>query len=136
MVAAGWPSDHQSFDFCPASLMPAYQPLRGDRAFSAVIRTGRRREGHFLTVRALHTGSPATRLGFNISKRYGHAVDRNTVRRRLRHIVVELDPEPGWDLVLAANSRTGSASYNDLKSEAEGLLRAIGVPLIGIDSAQ
>jgi ribonuclease P protein component len=133
VVAVDWLSDWPSLR--PSNLMAAYEPLRGDRDFTAVFRNGRRRDGDLLTVRALNTGNP-TRLGFNIGKRHGHAVKRNNVRRRLRHILVNLDPEPGWDLVLVANSRTGSATYSELKSEAESLLRAVGVPLIGIDSSQ
>lgn len=116
--------------------MPLYQPLRGDRAFATVFRGGSRVDGRLLTVRVRTNGLPSSRLGFNISKRLGGAVERNRIRRRLRHIIAQLDPQPGWDLVLIANPRTSSAGYQELKSEAQGLLRSADVPLSGIDSAQ
>ena len=116
--------------------MPLYQPLRGDRAFAAVFRKGSREDGRLVTVRVHTNGLAASRLGFNIGRRLGGAVERNRIRRRLRHIVAQLDPQPGWDLVLIANPRTGSARYAELKSETQSLLRSAGVPLSGIDSPQ
>jgi ribonuclease P protein component len=73
-------------------------------------------------------------LGFNIGKKIGSAVDRNRVRRRLRHIVRQLGPSPGYDLVLIANPRTGSAPYSQLKSQARDLLIGAGIPLTGAEA--
>ncbi|HET9200942.1 MAG TPA: ribonuclease P protein component [Dehalococcoidia bacterium] len=115
--------------------MPFYQPLRGDDSFTAVFRRGRRQDGSFIAVRALPNERPEIRVGFNIAKKMGGAVDRNRVRRRLRHILKQLDPVAGYDLVLIANQRTRSAPYSQLKSETESLLRAAGVTLQGSDFA-
>jgi ribonuclease P protein component len=109
--------------------VPSCQPLRGDRAFSAVFRRGRREDGQYVAVRVLPNGLGCNRLGFNIGRKLGKAVDRNRIRRRLRHIIADLHPEEGWDLVLIANARTVLASYVQLKEEAAGLLLSAGVSL-------
>lgn len=114
--------------------MPFYQPLRGDSDFAAVFREGRRQDGGLLAVRALPNGLEEVRLGFNIGKKIGSAVDRNRVRRRLRHIVRQLGPSPGYDIVLIAKPRTGSAPYSQLKSETEVLLGAAGIPLAAAEA--
>ena len=115
--------------------MPFYRPLRGDDSFTAVFRGGRRQDGSLIAVRALPNERPEIRIGFNIAKKTGGAVDRNRIRRRLRHILRQLGPVPGYDLVLIANPRTPSAPYSQLKSETESLLRAAGVTLQGSDVA-
>lgn len=69
------------------------------------------------------------RVGISVGKRYGSAVARNRFKRRIREIVRHrLDLlAPGWDLVFVARPRAGSASFGELETATETVLRRAGV---------
>lgn len=56
------------------------------------------------------------RIGITVSKKLGHAVVRNRVRRRLREVyrLNEAQFTPGWDIVVVARSRCISADFASL----------------------
>lgn len=59
--------------------------LRGSNDFQRVYRTGRRYEGHLLTVFVLPNSLTQHRLGITASRKaLGKAVDRNRAKRLLR----------------------------------------------------
>ena len=56
------------------------------------------------------------RVGITVSKKLGHAVIRNRVRRRLREVyrLNEMLFAPGWDIVVVARSRCIAAPFDTL----------------------
>jgi len=99
---------------------------RGD--FTNVVRTGRRAGRGTLVVHLRHTGEAAPpRAGFVVSRAVGGAVVRNTVRRRLRHLVREHLSElpPGTALVVRALPPAAEASYERLGADLAGALRSV-----------
>lgn len=59
--------------------------LRGSNDFQRVYKTGKRYEGHLLTVFVLPNSLPQHRLGITASRKaLGKAVDRNRAKRLLR----------------------------------------------------
>ncbi|MPZ22440.1 MAG: ribonuclease P protein component [Dehalococcoidia bacterium] len=99
-----------------------FPSLRGSRQFSAVYRRGKRRDGRYTSVRMLRNDLKSNRYGFAISKKIGGAVQRNRLRRRLRHILAELQVEPGWDIVVNARPGGPEAPYSALRAEVASLL--------------
>ena len=71
------------------------------------------------------TSAPA-RAGFVVSKAVGNAVVRNTVRRRLRHLVRERLAElpAGSTLVVRALPAAAEASYARLGADLDAALAA------------
>ena len=70
----------------------------------------------FLVLYARKNHSCKNRVGLTVSKKLGHAVVRNRVRRRLRE-VYRLNEDlflPGWDIVVVARSRCINASFQQL----------------------
>ena len=69
------------------------------------------------------------RVGITASKKLGHAVVRNRVRRRLRE-VYRLHEElfaPGWDIVVVARSRCIDADFQKLTHAYLSLAKKAGV---------
>jgi ribonuclease P protein component len=107
--------------------MPRQESLRGERAYNAVFRAGRRAAGERLTVRVLRNGMETNRYGFIAPRRVGSAVARNRIRRRLRHALLELSPQAGWDVAIVAHPAARTASYAVLRDDLGRLLLETGV---------
>ncbi|MCI4063404.1 ribonuclease P protein component [Micromonospora sp. R77] len=128
-------------------MLAAAQRLRRSNDFAAAVRGGRR-VGRgavvvHLTLPRATTGAAATtspeparnvgaetsvptRAGFVVSKAVGNAVVRNTVRRRLRHLVRERLPglPAGSTLVVRALPPAAEASYARLGADLDAALAA------------
>ena len=72
-----------------------------------------------------HNLAPPIRFAFVASRRVGHAVARNRAKRLLRAAIqAHLGRlEPGWDCVLIARKGTPVASYKEVESAVQCLLR-------------
>jgi ribonuclease P protein component len=72
------------------------------------------------------SATPPSRAGFVVSKAVGNAVTRNTVKRRLRHLVAErLDLLPaGSTPVVRAQPSAAGRSYEKLASDLDGAIAA------------
>ena len=80
-----------------------------------------------LYARKNRTGT--NRVGITVSKKLGHAVVRNRVRRRQREVyrLNEAKIQPGWHIVVVARSRCISASFQDIVSAYLTLAAKAGI---------
>ena len=88
--------------------------------------------GHANSIMVLYARKNRTgtnRVGITVSKKLGHAVVRNRVRRRLREVyrLNEAKFQPGWDIVVVARSRCISASFQDIVSAYLTLAAKAGI---------
>lgn len=69
------------------------------------------------------------RVGITVSKKLGHAVVRNRVRRRLREIyrLHEEAFQPGWDIVVVARSKAVDAPFDALTKGYLALAAKAGI---------
>lgn len=117
--------------------------LRQRSEFTAAVRTGRRAGRRTVVV---HLQRPSDgpdaeggepRAGFVVSRAVGGAVTRNTVRRRLRHLVrAHLADLPAGSVLvvraLPAAARASSAHLDaDLSAALSSVTRAAGAPARG-----
>ena len=80
-----------------------------------------------LYARKNRTGG--NRVGITASKKLGHAVVRNRIRRRLRE-VYRLNEDkflPGWDVVVVARSRAVDCSFDQLQRAYLSLAKKAGI---------
>ena len=74
------------------------------------------------------------RVGITVSKKLGHAVVRNRVRRRLREIyrLNEQLFQPGWDIVVVARSKAVDAEFSQLTKSYLTLAKKAGILREGV----
>ncbi|WP_435708633.1 ribonuclease P protein component [Aeromicrobium sp. CF3.5] len=98
--------------------------MRDSAQFRHTVRRGRRAAQPTLVTHVVAGGGERTSVGFVVSKAVGSAVDRNRVKRRLRHLMrARLDSVPvGSQIVVRALPPASRASSEAL---AEQLDRAL-----------
>ena len=91
--------------------------LKLNHLFRRLYEKGKSAANKYLVIYCRRNGSPENRIGYTVSRKLGHAVVRNRVRRRLREIyrLHEQEFRPGWDLVVVARSRAVDAPYKKLE---------------------
>ncbi len=69
-----------------------------------------------------------TQVGFSVSKKYGHAVQRNRIRRQMKAAVSSLMPKVknGYNIILLPR-KSDKYNYQDILSSVEYLLNKAGL---------
>ena len=83
----------------------------------------------YLVLYAKPNRTATNRVGITASKKLGHAVVRNRVRRRLRE-VYRLNEDrfsSGWDIVVVARSRCIDADFDKLTQAYLSLAQKAGI---------
>ncbi|GEP00145.1 ribonuclease P protein component [Methylobacterium haplocladii] len=119
--------------------MPSIQRLRRRPDFLAAA-SGRRYHTERMTAQGrvrepdeMRDGGPAEGiyLGFTITKRVGHATERNRIRRRLRGAVAAVGddaPRGPADVVLVARRPALDAAFDTLVDDLRRALKAVTKP--------
>ena len=83
----------------------------------------------YLVLYARRNRTATNRVGVTVSKKLGHAVVRNRVRRRLREVyrLNEAKFTPGWDIVVVARSRCIGADFGKLTQAYLSLAEKAGI---------
>ena len=83
----------------------------------------------YLVLYARKNRTGTNRVGITVSKKLGHAVVRNRVRRRLREVyrLNEASFLPGWDIVVVARSRCIHADFAKLTYAYLSLAEKAGI---------
>ena len=89
--------------------------LKLNHIFQRLYRTSGQANG-YLVLYARKNRTNTNRVGITVSKKLGHAVVRNRVRRRIREIyrLNEEKFQPGWDIVIVARTKAVGADLQKL----------------------
>ena len=109
--------------------MKAAVTVKENHEFRRIYRKGRSAVSPYLVVYCQKNRDGRSRLGVTVSKKLGHAVQRNRTRRRLRE-VYRLNEErfqPGWDIVVVARTRAVEAPFDRLTASYLRLAAKLGI---------
>ena len=105
--------------------------LKKNHEFQRVYKKGKSAAGRHMVLFLLKSNKATCRLGVSVSKKMGHAVARNRIRRRLKEAFRTLDAKALWgcDIVILPRAPIAGADFPALKSEMLHLLRKHGAVL-------
>ena len=85
----------------------------------------------YMVLYARRNRTSSNRVGITVSKKLGHAVVRNRVRRRLREAyrLNEAQFQPGWDIVVVGRSRALDGNFADICKCYLSLAKKAGILL-------
>lgn len=101
--------------------------LKDNHAFRRMYQKGASAVGGSMVVYCRKNKLDHNRLGLTASVKLGHAVVRNRARRRLRE-VYRLNAHrlrQGYDIILVARGRTGTAAWKELNDTFLRLCRKL-----------
>ena len=105
------------------------QSVNENHRFRALYGRGKNKAGKTMVVYVMKNRlGPVDRLGITVSKKLGHAVTRNRIRRRIREAyrLHEQEIKSGYDIVIVARHAAEHAPFEALMDEMMQLLRQLG----------
>ena len=109
--------------------MKAAVTVKENYEFRRIYRRGRSAVSPYFVVYCLKNRAGASRLGVTVSKKLGHAVVRNRVRRRIREIYrLNRDKmRPGWDVIVVGRGRSAAGPYRKMNEAYLDCLRRLSL---------
>ena len=109
-------------------MLPAINRLKSDKDFKNIFKSGRTLENQFLRVKFLKNHKNISRFGFIVSTKISKRANiRNTLKRRLRAIVISLikDFKTGFDIVIWPKTASTTLDYKDLFENLYNLISTL-----------
>ena len=109
--------------------MKAAVTVKENYVFRRIYRKGQSSVQPAVVVYCQKNREGRSRLGVTVSKKLGHAVVRNRVRRRIREIY-RLNREkmlPGWDIIVVGRGRSISGSFQKMTEAYLDCLRQLSL---------
>jgi ribonuclease P protein component len=93
--------------------------------FKRVRRYGKSHAHPLVVLISLPNDLDVTRFGVAAGRSLGNAVRRNRAKRQIREVIRPLIPslKPGWDNLLLARSDMAEASFKEIKTAIETVLK-------------
>ena len=109
--------------------MKAAVTVKENHEFRRIYRKGRSAVSPYLVVYCQKNREGRSRLGVTVSKKLGHAVVRNRVRRRFRELyrLHKGDMLPGYDIIMVARVRAAELPYAKLEKQYLRCLSQLGL---------
>lgn len=97
--------------------MNSQKSLKLNSDFRRLYSRGKSVASQHLVVYAMKNRDGLSRVGFTVSTKIGHAVIRNSIKRKFREIYrLNLDSlKEGYDMIVVARSSAKNATYQDLE---------------------
>lgn len=98
--------------------------VKSDKDFQAIFKEGKSVANRKFVVYSLAKDQDHYRVGLSVSKRLGNAVVRNAVKRKIRHVLMELGPHLSrHDFVVIARKGVEDLDYQAVKKNLIHVLR-------------
>ena len=99
--------------------------LRKSYQFSYVYKAGSHFSGKAVTIYCTTSKTKSVKVGFAVTKKIGHAVERNLFRSRLREIMRKQLPnlKQNYNIIVVAKEQIVNFEFKFIESEIVNLLK-------------
>lgn len=105
------------------------QPIKLNRDFRRLYRSGKSEAGGFVVVYMKPNKQGCNRVGFTVSKQLGNAVMRNRTKRLMResYRLMEDRLNFGYDMIIVARNRAADKTYDQISKDMRFVLYTLGI---------
>ena len=90
--------------------------VKSDKDFQAIFSKGTSVANRKFVLYHLEKNQSHYRVGLSVSKKLGNAVTRNSIKRKIRHVIMELSPNLlNQDFVIIARKGVEELDYHEVK---------------------
>lgn len=109
--------------------------VKKEKDFQAIFNRKNNVANRKFIIYSLEKEQPHYRVGLSVSKKLGNAVTRNAIKRKLRHIVMEIAPSLKHDdFVIIARKGVETLDYHELKNNLLHVLKLANIYQEGTES--
>ena len=109
--------------------------VKSDKDFQAIFSKGTSVANRKFVVYQLEKNQSHYRVGLSVSKKLGNAVTRNSIKRKIRHVVMELSPNlQHHDFVIIARKGVEKLDYHEVKKNLLHVLKLANLYQEGLNS--
>jgi ribonuclease P protein component len=102
--------------------------LKTKKEIDLVFKQRKTTKNEFFTVQYKHTpGQLHFRYGISIGRKYGNAVSRNLIKRRIRMVVLEHKQAflPEMQFIIVVSPKASALNYQDIKTNLKHVFKKI-----------
>lgn len=109
--------------------------VKSDKDFQAIFSKGTSVANRKFVVYQLEKNQSHYRVGLSVSKKLGNAVVRNSIKRKIRHIIMELSPNlRPYDFVIISRKGVEGLDYHEVKKNLLHVLKLANLYQEGLNS--
>lgn len=109
--------------------------IKSDKDFQMIFSKGTSIANRKFVIYFLDKNQNHYRVGLSVSKKLGNAVMRNSIKRKIRHVIMELSSHLGhYDFVIIARKGVEELDYHEVKKNLLHVLKLANVYQEGLTS--
>ena len=109
--------------------------VKSDKDFQAIFSKGTSVANRKFVLYHLEKNHSHYRVGLSVSKKLGNAVTRNSIKRKIRHVIMELSPNLlNQDFVIIARKCVEELDYHEVKKNLLHVLKLANLYQEGLNS--
>lgn len=109
--------------------------VKSDKDFQAIFSKGTSVANRKFVLYHLEKNQSHYRVGLSVSKKLGNAVTRNSIKRKIRHVIMELSPNLlNQDFVIIARKGVEELDYHEVKKNLLHVLKLANLYQEGLNS--
>ena len=109
--------------------------MSSDKDFQAIFSKGSSVANRKFVLYHLEKNQSHYRVGLSVSRKLGNAVTRNSIKRKIRHVIMELSPNLiNQDFVIIARKGVEELDYHEVKKNLLHVLKLANLYQEGLNS--